>query len=452
MAGIPARLLSRALPLAAAAIIAWAQVAGAAAEKVAAQNAKPKDNIYEQVELFADSISAIRDGYVEETDSKKLIYGAMKGMLSSLDDYSQFMGPDEYREIQVETKGEFGGIGVEISMRDGVITVVTPLAGTPAEAAGMKPNDKVVRIEGKSTKKMSLDDAVKKMRGRPGTPVTLTLWRDQKVFDFTVKRDTIQVNSLKRSEMLEDRIGYIKLIEFQENTARDLDEALKKLESQGMDSLILDLRNNHGGLLNGAVDVSERFLPKDRAIVSIKTRDPKKAEVFKSGGKHYRGGYPLIVMVNEGSASASEIVAGAIKDNKAGIVLGAKTFGKASVQTVIPLRDGSGLRFTTALYLTPGGSLIKDEGITPDVVVANQAAAKTKRSDADEIFEAVDDETEGKPPAQAGKTHGDAEPKDKSKDAAPAPVAGKTDLKRDGQLESAVNLMKAIRIYRARNT
>ena len=414
----------------AAIVLALASLAAGGPEKASSDKTRAKDSLYEQVGIFGDAISALREGYVEEVDSKKIIYGAMKGMLSSLDDYSQFMEPDEYREIQVETKGEFGGIGIEISMREGILTVITPLAGTPAEAAGLKPNDKVVKIDGKITKKLTLNEAVKLMRGKPGTPVTLTIWRDQDVFDVPIKRDIIKVNSIKKAELIEDKIGYIKLVEFQENTARDLDEALKKLEAQGMDSLILDLRNNPGGLLDGAIDVSERFLAKDMGIVSIKARNPQKAELFKSSGRFTRPDYPMVVLVNEGSASASEIVAGAVKDNRRGIILGAKTFGKASVQTVIPLKDGSALRFTTALYLTPGGRLIKEEGITPDVAVEEGAFEKKgKKDEAEEIFEKLEEDT--------------------AKKSVKEKPAEKPAAARDGQLEAAVNLMKAIKIYKA---
>jgi len=405
-------------------------VAAGAAEKGVADKAKTKDALYEQVELFADAVSALRQDYVDEVDSKKLIYGAMKGMLSSLDDYSQFMDPDEYKEIQVETKGEFGGVGIEISSREGILTIITPLAGTPAEAAGLKPNDKIVKIDGKVTKNMTLNEAVKLMRGKPGTSVTLTIWREKEVFDVPIKRDVIHVRSIKKSELIEDKIGYIKLVEFQENTARDLDDALKKLEAKGMDSLILDLRNNPGGLLDGAIDVSEIFLPKDKVIVSIKAKSPRQAEVFSSSGKTVHPDYPVIVIVNEGSASASEIVAGAIKDNKRGIVIGAKTYGKASVQTVIPMKDGSALRLTTALYLTPSGNLIKDEGITPDVVVERAVIEKKKKKDeVEEIFDKLEDESTDKPMKEK--------------------PADKTTVEKDNQLESAVNLMKAIRIYKA---
>lgn len=405
---------------------------GVEKDKAAVDKAKSKESLYNQVELFADAISILRNEYVDELDSKKLIYGAMKGMLSSLDDYSQFMEPEEYNEIRIETKGEFGGIGVEISLREGILTVITPLVGTPAEAAGVKAADKIVKIDGKITKNITLNDAVKQMRGKPGTMVTLTVWRDgmPNILDIPIKRDIIKIHSIKKASLVEDKIGYIKLVEFQENTTRDLDEAIKKLESEGMDSLILDLRNNPGGLLDGAVDVSERFLAKDKVIVSIKARSPSQSMVFKSSGKFVRPDYPLIVIVNEGSASASEIVAGAIKDNKRGIVLGAKTFGKASVQTVIPLKDGSALRFTTACYLTPSGKLIKNEGIIPDVVADKDGRAEKKKDEVD-IFEKLEENKSAKPQQESAK-------KEKEK----------VELEKDSQLDAAVNLMKAIKVYK----
>jgi carboxyl-terminal processing protease len=268
------------------------------------------------------------------------------------------------------------------------------------------------------------------MRGKPGTMVTLTIWRDgmPNILDIPIKRDIIKVHSIKKASIVEDKIGYIKLVEFQENTTRDLDEAIKKLESEGMDSLILDLRNNPGGLLDGAVDVSERFLAKDKVIVSIKARSPSQSMVFKSSGKFVRPDYPLIVIVNEGSASASEIVAGAIKDNKRGIVLGAKTFGKASVQTVIPLKDGSALRFTTACYLTPSGKLIKNEGIIPDVVADKDGRAEKKKDEVD-IFEKLEENKSAKPQQESAKKE-------------------KVELEKDSQLDAAVNLMKAIKVYK----
>ena len=389
-----------------------------------------KSDLYGQLELFADAISLIRADYVDEVDSKKLIYGAMKGMLSNLDEYSQFMDPEEFEEIKSETKGEFGGVGIEISLKDDILTVITPLSGTPAEAAGIKPGDKVVKIDGKITKDITLNDAVKKMRGKPGTTVTLTVWREkvQKVIDIPMKRAIIKIRSIENAELVDGKIGYIKLAEFQDNTARDLDEALKKLESHGMSSLILDLRYNPGGTLDGAVDVAERFLPKDKTIVSIRSRTPQQNTIFRSSGKFTHPNYPIIILVNDGSASASEIVSGAIQDNKRGLILGTKTYGKASVQTVIPLKDGSALRLTTASYLTPSGKLIKGQGIVPDIVVELREDKGDKTELPEDIFEKVTEKKGEKKPA--AKT-----PADKEK------------LQRDNQLDAAINLMKAIKTY-----
>lgn len=418
-------------------VAATVAVGGPDTKKAVREESDSKTMLYKQIELFADAVSAVRGEYVEEVDSQKLVYGAMKGMLSSLDDYSQFMEPDEFQEIQVETKGKFGGVGIEISVRDGIITIISPLAGTPAEAAGLLPKDKIVKIDGKVTKDMTLSDAVKLMRGKPGTKVTLTIWREdeERVFDVPLKRAMIEVHSVKKADFIEDKIGYIRLVEFQENTAKDLDQALKKLESQQMDALILDLRNNPGGLLDGAINVSERFLPADQEIVSIKARDTEEDTVFKSSGKFVRPDYPLVVLVNGGSASASEIVAGAVRDNKRGIILGTKTFGKASVQTVLPLKDGSALRITTAHYFTPSGKLIKGEGVVPDVVVEKVLAKKDKKPE--DIFEKLED----------GKIEIDlkARPKDPE-------TEEREKLKADNQLQSAVNLLKAIKVYNREKT
>ncbi len=397
-------------------------------EKNIIDKAKSKENLYNQVELFADAISLIRSDYVDEVDSKKLIYGAMKGMLSSLDDFSQFMEPDEYNEVKLETRGEFGGIGIEISLKEGMLTVVTPLVGTPAEAAGLKPGDKIVKIDGKITKNITLSEAVKQMRGKPGTMVTLTVWREglQKILDVAIKRDVIKIHSIKKANLIEDKIGYIKLVEFQENTPRDLEDALNKLEADGMDSLILDLRYNPGGLLDVAVDVAEKFIMKDKIIVSIKSRNKAHNAMFRSNGRALHPDYPIIVMVNEGSASASEIVAGAIQDNKRGLILGTKTFGKASVQTVIPLKDGSALRLTTASYYTPNGKLIRNQGIIPDVVVGKENRVE-KKKDAVDLFEELE----------------------KNGLEAPKEPSGKKEIEMDNQLDMAINLMKTIKIYKS---
>ncbi|MFA6610521.1 MAG: S41 family peptidase, partial [Candidatus Omnitrophota bacterium] len=275
---------------------------------------------------------------------------------------------------------------------------------------------------------------IKKLRGKAGTPVKLTIWRDkeEKILDVAIKRAIIKLHSIKKSEFIEGKIGYIRLVEFQENTPKDLEEALVKLESQGLDALILDLRYNPGGLLDCAVDVSEKFLTKDKVIVSIKSRDPAQNMVFKSSGKFLHPDYPLIVMVNEGSASASEIVAGAVQDNKRGIVLGTKTFGKASVQSVISLKDGSALRITSALYYTPSGKLIKGLGIIPDVVVEREEIKTSEnkdenKSEGEDIFEKAE--------AKSSKSVNGPGKEEK--------------IVMDNQLNMAVSLIKAMKIYKS---
>ena len=415
----------------------------------APKEAKPqsKEDLYNQVELFSDAISVIRNEYVNEPDSKKMMYGALRGMLSSLDDYSQFMDPDEYEELTSEAKGEFDGIGVEITLKDGILTAITPMAGTPAELAGIKPGDKIVRINGNTTRDMRLNDAVKIMRGEPGTEISLTIWREkeEKVFDVSIKRSNIKINSIKDAYLVDGKIGYIRLVEFQEKCARELEAALKKLEGEGMDSLILDLRNNPGGLLDSAIDVSEKFIPKDEIIVSTKSRNPSQNAVYKSKGILTHPVYPLIVLVNEGSASGSEIVAGAIQDNKRGVILGAKTFGKASVQTIIPLKDNSALRLTTAYYFTPSGKSISSHGVIPDVTIDPEEPQVSRKPSSD-IFDNIDDGKDANPVKELG----DFSKKVKKELSAAPGVKEKKIAARDNQLQRAIDLMKAIKVYRSR--
>jgi len=334
--------------------------------------AKEKENsIYEELPLLADTITIVQSDYVEEVDPQKLIYGALQGMLSSLDKHSQFMDPDTYKEMKVETKGEFGGLGIVITIKDDLLTIISPIDDTPAYKVGIKAGDKIIKIDGESTKDITLIDAVKKMRGKPGTQCMLTVLREgeQKFLEFTITRAIIKIESIKEAKVIEDKIGYIRLIEFQEKTPEELEKALKQLERKGIESLILDLRNNPGGLLNVAVKVADKFLPENEVIVSTRGRRPEQDIVFKSTSQGAHRDYPLIVLINEGSASASEIVAGAIRDHNRGMLLGHKSFGKGSVQTVIPLSDGSGLRLTTAKYFTPSGICIHDIGIEPDILV-----------------------------------------------------------------------------------
>ncbi|MFI5294095.1 MAG: S41 family peptidase [Thermodesulfovibrionales bacterium] len=327
---------------------------------------------YEELKTFTEVMSMVRKYYVEEVKTKDLIYGAIKGMLSSLDPHSSFMPPDAYKEMQVETKGEFGGLGIQIGIKDKFLTVIAPIEDTPAYRAGIKAGDKIVKINKESTIDMSLQDAVTKMRGAPKTPVTISVLREglEGPKDFTLLREIIKIKSVK-SKVLEDKVGYIKISQFQEQTASDLAAAVNKLTEEKVNSLVLDLRNNPGGLLNSAIDVTSKFLPKGKLVVYTKTRSGEKSEFFTEGDTNFTP--PMIVLVNQGSASASEIVAGALKDWNRAVILGTQTFGKGSVQTVIPLSDGAGLRLTTAKYYTPKGISIQNTGITPDIVLKLEA-------------------------------------------------------------------------------
>lgn len=323
---------------------------------------------YEELRTFTEVMSMVKKYYVEEVKTKDLVDGAIKGMLNSLDPHSSYMTPEGFKEMQVDTKGEFGGLGIQIGVKDNLLTVIAPIEDTPAFKAGIKAGDKILKINNESTKDLGLQDAVSKMRGAPKTPVTLSIfregWKDTK--DFVIVREIIKIKSVK-AKVLEDNIGYIKLSQFQEQTADDLAAALRQLDDSKVTSLVLDLRNDPGGLLNSAIDVASQFLPKGKLVVYTKTRSGEKSEFFTSGENIFTP--PMIILVNQGSASASEIVAGALKDWNRAVILGAQTFGKGSVQTVIPLSGGAGLRLTTAKYYTPKGISIQNTGITPDIVV-----------------------------------------------------------------------------------
>jgi carboxyl-terminal processing protease len=325
---------------------------------------------YEQLRLFTEVLNIVQNQYVDEVPPKDLIYNAIKGTLRGLDPHSSFLDPDSYREMQVETSGSFGGLGIEITLKDDILTVVAPIDGTPAYRAGLHTGDRILKIDGLSTKDMQLADAVKRMRGKPGSKVTIGVlregWSEPK--DFEIVREQIRVQSVKTVELGEG-LEYLKLRQFQEQSPHDLEAALEKFAKSGMKALILDLRNNPGGLLTAAVEVSEKFIDDGKLVVYTEGRVRNQNMRFSAHAKRGYSQMPMVVMVNQGSASASEIVAGALQDWGRATVVGTQTFGKGSVQTIIPLSDGSGLRLTTAKYFTPKGRSIHGKGIAPDVVV-----------------------------------------------------------------------------------
>lgn len=337
------------------------------------------NGVYKNIEIFTEALRQIQENYVEPVDSRKLIYGAIRGMVQGLDPHSSFMTKQEHQELLIETRGSFSGVGIEITMRDDVLTVVSPIEGSPAYEAGIMAGDKIIKINDKFTRGMSLADAVKHIRGKKGTKVKLTIIRghQEKPLEFSIIRGVIPLRSV-RGLLLAPEIAYVRISNFQSNTARDLSGALKKMEKdRPLKGLILDLRNNPGGLLSQAIEVSDLFL--DSGVI-VSTRGRNSAQDMEVSAKKdgTEPHYPIVVLVNGGSASASEIVAGALQDNKRALILGTKTFGKGSVQTIIPLSDGSALRLTTARYYTPSGRSIQLSGITPDIKVPYISPAEEK--------------------------------------------------------------------------
>jgi carboxyl-terminal processing protease len=329
------------------------------------------DEVYKNIEIFTEVLRKVQADYVEPQEPQELIYGAIRGMVRNLDPHSSFLTEEEHRELMMETRGSFTGIGIEITMKDEVITVVSPIEGTPAYEAGIQAGDKIVGIEDLSTKDMSMMDAVKKIRGPKGTEVKLTVVREgeEKPLEFVITRDVIPLRTV-RSHLLRPGMGYVRVSHFRSSSGDDLLDALEELEKTGeLKGLILDLRNNPGGLLQQAVEVSDLFL-ESGLIVTTKGRDSSQ-DIQATAHKNKKSRkYPIIVLINGGSASASEIVAGALQDNKRALILGTRSFGKGSVQTILPLSDGSGLRLTTARYYTPSGRSIQLSGIAPDIELA----------------------------------------------------------------------------------
>ena len=416
---------------------------------------------YESLEAFSNVLNLVQENYVEEVDSKKAIEGAIKGMLTTLDPHSSYMKPDDFKELQVETQGSFTGIGIEITMKDNILTVVSPIEGTPAFAKGLKAGDKIVKIGDDQTQDMSLMEAVKRLRGPKGSEVTISIhrkgWPDLK--EITLIRDIIPIHSVK-AKLLEPGYAYIRIINFQAQTTTDFKKALTDLEKQGkIKGLIVDLRNNPGGLLDQSVKIADIFID-EGVVVSTKGRIKEQNSVFYARNNSPKHTFPLVVLVNEGSASASEIVAGALQDHKKAVIIGAQTFGKGSVQTIIPMDSGAGLRLTTARYYTPSGRSIQATGITPDIIVASPTSLSVEADDKDEeqdkkpkylrekdlkhhigngLNEDVTQKEEKPKPAE--------KPKAKEKAPAAKDKPQPEDLSKDLQLNTALNLLKGLNVF-----
>ncbi|MCF8720691.1 S41 family peptidase [Nitrospina gracilis] len=420
---------------------------------------------YDKLKVFSEILALLESNYVEAVDPQQLIEGAIQGMLKTLDPHTSYLPPDSFKQMKVETSGKFGGLGIEITVRNGILTVVSPIEGTPADKAGIKAGDKIIKIEDEPTLDLSLTDAVALLRGERGSDVNITIFRKgmEKPKVVTITRDIIKVQSVKKRVFYEN-IGYIKIRNFTKTTSQDLDRFLNDFEERRVQKLILDLRGNPGGLLNQAVEVADRFLDKENLIVYTQGRSEDQNMRFTTheSRKHFR--YPMIILVNGGSASASEIVAGALQDMGRAVILGTQTFGKGSVQTIIPLSDGSALRLTTARYYTPSGKVIQENGITPDIVIEEEpvenegSAEKTEaEKEKDEIRRFLREKDlkqhlKGKKSIEGT----DSEPTEAEKEKAEERLAALEELENDIQLREAVSLLQGWsvmnKIFKSENT
>jgi carboxyl-terminal processing protease len=393
-------------------------------------NRETKEDTYRELGLFADALSIIQSQYVDETKPKDLVYGALKGMLAALDPYSEFLAPQEYNELKSNTEGRFGGVGMEISLKEGLVVVVSPIENTPAWNAGIKSGDIVVKIDEKIVKDYTLTDAVRALRGPEGTEVKVTIWRQgvKELLEYKLIRAIIKLEDIKDECLIEPGIGYVRLVEFSGETPRDLANALNSLKKQNMKAFVLDLRNNPGGLLNIAADIAEMFLDEGKLIVYTKGRGDTQTMEFRSKKPSLYNDLLMVVLVNEGSASGSEILARALQDHKRAILVGRKTFGKGSVQTILPLSDGSAIRVTTSKYFTPLGRSIHGEGIEPDINV--------------EFLQIIRQPQQGNLPQEIAKTFGMS---DSSED------NFTQRYKSDNQLIRAVDILKGLLIYNSKS-
>ena len=401
--------------------------------------ASQKDDPYENYKLLADVLEKIRQEYVDgdKLSYQDLIHGALKGMMGMLDPHSEFMDQERFDELKKDTEGEFGGLGIVVRMsKDKILTVVQPMEDSPGAKAGILPHDQIVKIEGKPTSRLDLEDAVKKLRGEAGTSITITLRRPStgQIKDYTLVRANIKVDTVKdindqrEFPLGPDGIGYVRILQFGEKTSDDLGVALKKMTDQGMKALILDLRDNPGGLLEQAGQVCEKFLPRGQLIVSTEGRGPTPRSEYRAEGRGKRINLPMVVLVNGYSASAAEIVSGCLQDLQPithAIIVGEQTFGKGSVQSILPLSDGSALRLTTAKYYTPSHKVIHEHGITPDIYVpmSEQDEADLQEKHMPGAMDVLDEADRAR-----------------------------IEKVRDVQMERAVDLLKGVMLYSNRNT
>ncbi len=451
-----ARRRSLTLFLAFFAILALLFSGGNAVQRV---DAVGKDAAYENLQTFTNILAIVQKNYVEDVTTEQLVEGAINGMLTSLDPHSAYLTPELYKELQVDTKGSFGGLGIEITVRNGVLTVVSPIEDTPASRAGVKAGDQVIKIDGEFTKDMTLVEAVKKMRGPKGSKVIISIKREgvNALFDVSLMREVIKVQSVK-SKWLDKGYGYIRLAQFQERSANDVERALDSWTREGgIEGIVLDLRNDPGGLLTQAVKVSDLFLDAGMIVYTDGRLENQKQKYFARRPGSYTD-FPMVVLVNGGTASASEIVAGALQDHKRAVILGTTTFGKGSVQTILPLDDNSALRLTTARYYTPSGRSIQATGIVPDIVMENILMARVgdngrgrsvglREANLPRHFE----NKKGEPAPRTEAADPDGEP-EQPQEEMPEPE-GEVGIKegeigKDPQLDHALELLKSWKVFK----
>jgi len=397
---------------------------------------------YKQLEIFSNVLSILQENYVEEINTKEVLNGAIGGLLFSLDPHSSYLSPEDFTELQEDTRGVFSGIGIEVTIQDDLLTIVSPIADTPADRAGLKAKDVILVINGEKTKNMGPYEAIKRLRGEIGSEVTISIHREgwNELKEFTLKRDIIPMQSVK-GDFLSPGFAYMRITNFQGNTSGDFKVKLNELQKEhALKGLILDLRNNPGGLLHQAVTISDIFLSSGK-IVSTRGRRDEQNNTFTAHNNNQDITTPLVVLVNEGSASASEIVAGAIQDHQRGIIVGSRTFGKGSVQTIIPLPDGAGLRMTTARYYTPDDKSIQAVGIIPDVEVPFIACVEPEPASKKQRLKEAD-----------LANHLDVYSREKNDNTSDAEKKLKNRLNQDNQLRSAFNILKSLNLYSAFRT